>query len=529
MTQPQQVKATAASAGAIGSLRDEMERRRAAGTAFSLPEAVALIVPLSGDLRDRHARGERFFAHPSSIFLGRDGRPHLDAQLSKALPSQPRDRACLAPEERHGEAGDARSSVFAIGAMLYELLTAESVGPGMRRPTEIIPGLDPGIELVLGKALVTDRAHRPDDVGALAVALHHFAPTASMPPPAADESHLDTGADFQVDVSLSMLPPARAADAVHLPRPPQTPVGMHAPGADPMAMPVMQAPPPAVVRRAEDPTTRLADLKGRLESDPRPRYVVIKDGMDHGPFNAVELLQQIASHKFLGKHVLRDSYSGDEKPIAEWDEFSQFAEQSKLNREIVAEKKAIDRVVVAEAKGTRQKMFFGVAVVAGILAIVGTWWFVKRGSRSDAIEVAGDEGLSVDVAGGLKGDKTKGKPGARVGTAAGGFPILSGGMSCEQARARYIEEISIGGKQGQADLTAGQLGQVLNNGSYIIACGTPQSTKVTVCAAIQNGRAVGVTITTNPPDGRVASCIAGRVRGMSFPSNPKLDITTTQF
>ena len=39
-------------------------------------------------------------------------------------------------------------------------------------------------------------------------------------------------------------------------------------------------------------TQRLADLKASLESDPRPRYVVIKDGMDHGPFSAVELLDR---------------------------------------------------------------------------------------------------------------------------------------------------------------------------------------------------------------------------------------------
>jgi hypothetical protein len=53
--------------------------------------------------------------------------------------------------------------------------------------------------------------------------------------------------------------------------------------------------------------------------------------------------------------------------------------------------------------------------------------------------------------------------------------------------------------------------------------------KVTVCAAVQNGHAVGVTITTEPPNSGISSCIAGAVRRMSFPSNPKLDIATTRF
>ena len=61
---------------------------------------------------------------------------------------------------------------------------------------------------------------------------------------------------------------------------------------------------------AMDPTRQLATMKARLESDPRPRYVVNRARMDHGPFNAVELLQQIASHKFAGADILRDELTG---------------------------------------------------------------------------------------------------------------------------------------------------------------------------------------------------------------------------
>jgi hypothetical protein len=57
----------------------------------------------------------------------------------------------------------------------------------------------------------------------------------------------------------------------------------------------------------------------------------------------------------------------------------------------------------------------------------------------------------------------------------------------------------------------------------------PSSTKVNICAAIQNGRAVGVTVSMDPPNPGAVSCVAGRVRGLSFPANPKLDVTTTSF
>jgi hypothetical protein len=502
-----------------------MDRRRAMGTAFTLKECVAIMVPLCTEIAEHHGRGERLFVHPSSIVLTGGVYPKVASELAAAPPTGARDRACLAPESKHGQPGDARASVFSVGAVLYELLTNEVVGPGMRRPTQVLPGLNPGVEVVLGKALVTDRAHRPDDIGALAQALHHMAPSTTVPPPPADESRLDHGADFDVDVSLSMLPPV--APGAYPPVVVRQPAPIQATNSapDPYAMAVIEAPKPAL--HVDDPTSRLADLKARLESDPRPRYVVIKDGMDHGPFNAVELLQQIGSHAFMAEHILRDTYSGDERPIEEWDEFSSFAEHSKLNREIVAEKKAIEQVVVAEAKDNRAKTLLGLGALALILGGAGFWYVKVRGARNDAINVAGDDGISVDSAGGLKGQNKK--PGSRVGTAPGGIPILSGGMSCEQARARYIEEINVGGPKGQADLTANQFGNVLNNGSYISGCGTPGSMHVNVCAAVQNGRAVGVTVTTEPPNAGIASCISNAVRRMSFPSNPKLDVATTRF
>ena len=101
--------------------------------------------------------------------------------------------------------------MFAVGAILYELLTSAVVGPGMRRPSELVPGLPGAVETILGKALVADPKHRPADLGALAQALHHDAPGASIAPPPADEGRLDTGLDYEVDVRLLDDPAQRGA------------------------------------------------------------------------------------------------------------------------------------------------------------------------------------------------------------------------------------------------------------------------------------------------------------------------------
>jgi len=505
-----------------GSLRAEMEARRAAGSRFSLKESIAIVVPLCVQLAELHAQGKTLYLHPSSIGYVEGQAGVLEGRTGTA-PTLPRDRACLAPEERKGVAGDARASVFAIGSVLYELLTGGVVGPGMRRPSEVAPDLPPMVETILGKALVADPKHRPADLGALAQALHQIAPGASMAPPPADVKRLDSGLDFEVDVRLSMIPPNEAPQAAAIPKAARLP---NITGEGPYA--VIQGPQNgALAMSPADPTRRLADMKAALESDPRPRYVVAKEGMDHGPFSAVELLQQIASGSFTADHVLRDTFTNDERFIKDWEEFAPFAEQAKLNRDIVQEKKQLDAVVTAEKQGAQYKALIGVAVIGVFAAGAAGLWLRDRANKDAALVVEGDKAIAVDVDGGLTGKKHGvGGPLAGGGVGPGGHPILPSGMSCEAARAKYIEDYD---KAAPPDLSAGAYGAVLNKGSYLNACGVPSNMSVNICAAVQNGHAVGVTVTTNPPNRGIASCISGAVRGLAFPSHPRLDVTNTSF
>lgn len=504
MTSPQKYVMTPLPVGASivpGTLRARLEDLRGRGSQLNLKQSIGIVVPLCVELAPMHRAGQQLFLHPSGLQEDEFGFFHTAPELSRQPPMLPRDKACLAPEQRHGHAGDARASVFAIGAMLYELLTSKSVGPGMRRPSELVSDIPIQLEVILAKALVGDPAHRPDDLLALAQALHQFAPPGSVaPPPPADPSRLD----FEVDVSLSMLPPV--------------------PGLV-TAEPMRGAPP-----KPQDATSELASLKARLESDPRPRYVVSKDGMDHGPFNAVELLQQIASHSFVESDLIKDSLSKDERSIKDWEEFAPFAEHAKLHREIKAEKEAINRVVVQEQRSTRSKALLGLILVGSVLFAAAVWFLTVRGRKSDEIAVQGESASNVEVDGGLSGGKAKGKGGGgRVVGRAGNVPILRGGMSCESAQAAYVEEMNVGGPRGQADITAGQYGAVLNRGSYFSHCGVPSSMNLNICAAVQNGRAVGVTVVSSPRNPRIQSCVSSAVRRLSFPSHPKLDVTRTRF
>jgi len=524
-----------------GSLREALEIRRVRHEQFSMRDAIAIVVPLCTHLAELHASGGRFFVHPSALKHGKAGT-ELDLDFASDLPTHIRDRAAVAPECRRGEKGDTRASVFSIGAILYELCTGEIVGPGMKRPREAAPTLPPQFEVVLGKALVADPKHRPHDLAALAQALHHLAPSGSMPPPAADESRLDHDVGFDVDVSLSMLPPApfervngvSSARAGHVA---QFSTGStNAQAAPPSSrsmgngygIAVAQASHPDL--RVEDPTVRLAALKEQLESDPRPRYVVVKDGMDHGPFTAVELLQQIASHQFIGAHPLRDTLSGDEKPIDEWSDFALFARHAGLHREIKQERRALEGVVAAESHRTQWKALVGGTLLAVIVAAGAAWWLRERSRNEHEQTVREDKATNVDSDAALSAGKDgkKGPGGGIIGGGGGGkYPQIAGGGSCEAARAKYVEDYT---QQGvPADLSAGAYNGVLAKGTYLNSCGVPSNMTVSICAAVQNGRAVGVTVSTQPASPSHSSCIRGAVMGMGFPAHPRMDIVTTTF
>ena len=101
------------------------------------------------------------------------------------------------------------------------------------------------------------------------------------------------------------------------------------------------------------------------------------------------------------------------------------------------------------------------------------------------------------------------------------------GASYEDAVAHNVQEMDMR-KAPVPDLTDAQLAAPMSNvGTFLTACGTPDGTEVTVHVAVKLGKAVGVTIDTNPPNKVVAACVDKLVRKLTWPSNPKLDTFTS--
>jgi len=486
------------------TLRTLIDQRIKSGQRFKLGEVVALVVPICTELASLHAKGEAVYVHASAVGAGADGAPRLIRALATSKPTEGRDATSIAPELA-SSAPTSRSSVFGVGAIVYEMLTLQPAGPGMKPPTQIVEGLPPIVDQILAKALVTNPAQRPDDLPAFAQAIHHFAPQSIAPPPAVDEHA------FEVDLDLrsSMLPPdsqGSAAAAAMIPK--AEPVRISIPD-DPFGsvVDVRQSQPQAA--RVSGAAEELAALKARLESDPAPRWIVVKDKMDHGPFAAIELLQQIVSNSFKPMDLLIDSHTGTKVPIKDHPEFSRFAHHAHLKREEIAEQKAVVVAEKREAVAAAGKTTIGILAVAGVLTVAGlVFWRIQAKRAEDAKRKADEDALSIAGEGSIAGaKKAAAAPKFGGGGGGGGF----GGKSYDDALKNSVSDM-------EADTLSTKECAAPIGGDIAGSCGLNGS--ATAKVVVKNGRAQGVTVTTDPSQPGVNSCMAGRIQGLSWRSVP---------
>jgi serine/threonine-protein kinase len=143
---------------------------------------IARILPQIASALD-HAHGLgmwHFNVKPGNILLDRPGNAFVSDFGVPAVP----ESSYSAPEIARGGRGDARADVYALGAVLYEMLTGRA--PLARRPHDessnqrmtnlpsprsIRPGIPPAVEAVTMRALSIDPESRYATPGALAEAV----------------------------------------------------------------------------------------------------------------------------------------------------------------------------------------------------------------------------------------------------------------------------------------------------------------------------------------------------------------------
>jgi serine/threonine protein kinase len=83
----------------------------------------------------------------------------------------------MAPEQRRdAKHVDLRADLYSLGVVLYEMLTAQVPLGRFKLPSQLVPGVDPGVDQVLGQLLEAEPAARPRRALDVAVALEALTP-----------------------------------------------------------------------------------------------------------------------------------------------------------------------------------------------------------------------------------------------------------------------------------------------------------------------------------------------------------------
>jgi hypothetical protein len=101
--------------------------------------------------------------------------------------------------------------------------------------------------------------------------------------------------------------------------------------------------------------------------------------------------------------------------------------------------------------------------------------------------------------------------------------------SCEAAIARNNEQLVMGAARGAPDISREAYAGILQNGRYLSGCSLPERTVFEICAAVKDGRAIGITVVSTPPNAKLNACVRRAVAHLKFPQNSRMDVTHTRF
>jgi eukaryotic-like serine/threonine-protein kinase len=163
---------------------------------LSPARALALLEPVVSALANAHRSG---LIHrdvkPENVLIADDGRIKVaDFGLAKAVSASTQHTATgvligtvsyVAPELVVEGRSDARADVYAVGVILYELLTGKKPHEGetpiqvaykhvhedVPPPSRLVPGIPDYLDALVARATARDREQRPADAGVL---LHHL-------------------------------------------------------------------------------------------------------------------------------------------------------------------------------------------------------------------------------------------------------------------------------------------------------------------------------------------------------------------
>jgi serine/threonine protein kinase len=476
------------------------------GDPVSLRGIYNVVAHLCSALSYAHEKGPHGTLRPSIVWVTRGGRVKvhdfgvgqvlLGSAGSDAFKSA--DHACLAPEVKRGEPATPQSDVFGIGAILYELLTTRSPGSDFVAPSHVRNDIPAEMDGILFQCLAPDPEERFDSPEAVRNALLPFVTEANSLPPRAE-----TGVGVDIDLG-SVLPP---------------------PDLD---IPMFSLVPQATFGPPAPPKRGLMSMINQLSSDPKQRWMVAQDKMDHGPFNARELIERLNVGGFSGDDFTFNTDTGERKPLREWPDFREFILQREHQDTTAAEQAARVNAHRSEKRSSAMKWLIAASLIGLVVISVGGFLLSRSSDVREAASTELDDlfklGKITTGEAGLLPDqpvkrRKRGSGAAPAAKRNGGFFSYNEAMS----QAMEIGDASQGGGEGR--LTGGQVASVMNGnlnrfyGKCVVpevnSGGKPGNVKVDLAIA-GNGSILGATI--HGGSAAFQGCMGQQIKSVRFPT-----------
>jgi hypothetical protein len=339
------------------TLRQVVDAQRAKGGTIDAARAGTLLGHVGAALEHASAQLAHGSLNPDNIWISSSGRVRVtDLGMGAALPALARGGGpagapgglYLAPEVARGGPATPASDVYALGAVLFEMLTGAPPVPPLQPPSRTHATVPQAVDAVVGRALLPSPAGR-------------------YPAPA------------------DMLRALGAALAEASARPAGTPS------------------PAAAGIAARDTGGRPFDVAAAAGlSQDEARWLVQKDKLDFGPFSLAQVKAQIAEGVFRGDNLIVDMDSGARQKILEHPQLSDFSRDAERRLEHTRRVQAEHaHQHVERKKGRAFKLIIGAAllVVGGGLSL-----YLSQRQAADESELASRVG-DADVEAFLKGVK----------------------------------------------------------------------------------------------------------------------------
>lgn len=511
------------------SLAEVLDQKRAAGHAFSLSQAFPYIAKLVDIL---HGNVHPNLAHgaiaPATVrFDGGHIRLAgfgmlIPLAIAGAIPPH-----ALAPEVRAGSEPTPQSDIYAVGALLYELLTGQPANPDVP-VSSLVPGTPATLDVLLDECLAAQPHERLDNLLALKSGL------ASILGPLADIVRDDIDVDIDIPIEHSERPatmsytlPPGAFDDPGDERPQTLPPGLLvdsntiAPGAGPVAPRIVKPVAPQPQRPSAPPAD--ADLGSLLKAATKndsDRWMFSHEGLDHGPMTARELIAAIVRGDVLDTDAVTNMETSEKKSLSQWPQYREFAETAADKRRNEARKAATQEALAESGVARASKLWIaGASVLA--LAMVGVVFYKtlgpgahKQRSAAEIDDLVQRGELRVQTQSVTLLPPPPPSAHRHGGGGGGGFTSYEAAMS-----APIDFNFGAAGGPGGGTLSDAEITRPLtSNLSRFAGCLSDGSARnVTLRLAIGgNGRAAGVTVVNGSAG--LKGCVAGVVRSLSWRS-----------